>query len=363
MTWLAYFILAFTFIQFVVSLVNLLTDTHLPYTGKRPGRTVSVLIPARDEERNIGNILNDLKSQPFQNIEVIVFNDQSTDRTSEIVRAFARADSRFRLIDSDHLPAGWLGKNHACHSLAKAASGDYLLFLDSDVRVSGNLIGDAIAYAEQSDSGLVSIFPMQRIITSGEWATVPNMNYILVSLLPLVLVRKTGFPSLAAANGQFMLFKGDAYRQFYPHEMLKNNKVEDILTARFFKKQGLSVSCLLGDERISCRMYSGFSDSVNGFSKNVAEFFGGSYILTILFWLLTTFGFLAVLVFLPFRIFIVYLAMYLATRVLISLSGEQDVFKNLVWVLPLQLSMGLFIVKSLTNRFNKKYLWKGREIR
>lgn len=362
MTWLAYFVLIFTIIQLAVSIVNLITESHLPYTGKRPDTKVSVLIPARNEERNIGNILNDLKSQPFRNMEVIVFDDQSADRTALVVKGFVKTDPRFSMIVSGHLPEGWLGKNHACHTLAKAATGDYLLFLDADVRISGNLIGDAISYAEEARSDLVSIFPMQRIISAGEWATVPNMNYILVSLLPLVLVRKTRFSSLAAANGQFMLFRKDAYKKYLPHEMLKNNKVEDILTARFFKKQGLAVSCLLGDERISCRMYTGFQDSLNGFSKNVAEFFGGSYFLTVVFWLITTFGFLPVLLAFPPGIFIAYLAMYLMTRVLISVSARQDAFKNLIWVLPLQLSMGLFIVKSLTIRFTKKYVWKGRKI-
>lgn len=362
MIWLACIIFGFTAIQLLVALVNLVTETQLPYTGLRPGGKVSVLIPARNEEKNIGNILGDLKKQPFVNFEAIVFNDQSEDRTSAIVQEFARRDSRFRLINSDRLPRGWLGKNHACHHLAIEATGEYLLFLDADVRISGNLVGDAISYAESTRSDLISIFPMQRIITAGEWSTVPNMNYILVTLLPLILVRKTPYASLAAANGQFMLFRKEIYSQILPHEKMKSSKVEDILIARYFKKNGKGVSCLLGDERISCRMYSDFRGAVNGFSKNVVEFFGGSYIPASVFWLITTFGFLVVLLFLPFSLFIVYLAIYLGTRIAVSLASGQNILKNILFILPLQLSMGLFIVKSLTNKFFKKYSWKGREI-
>ena len=362
MIWLAYIVFGFTAIQLLVALVNLFTETHLPYTGKRPGMRVSVLIPARNEEKNIGNILGDLKKQPFMNIEVIVFNDQSEDRTERVVQEFTRPDPRFRLINSDRLPEGWLGKNYACHRLASEAAGDYLLFLDADVRISGNLIGDAISYADRTRSDLVSIFPMQRIITTGEWTTVPNMNYILVTLLPLILVRKTNFTSLAAANGQFMLFSKDAYSHLLPHEKMKLSKVEDILIARYFKETGKRVSCLLGDKRISCRMYSGFSGAVNGFSKNVAEFFGDSHILASVFWLITTFGFIAVLLCLPFTCFLDYLLMYLSTRVAVSLSARQNILKNMLFILPLQFSMGLFIVKSMANKFFKKYSWKGREI-
>lgn len=359
---LAYIIIGFTAVQLLVALVNLFTVTHLPYTGERPSMKVSVLIPARNEEKNIGNILGDLVKQPFRDIEVIVFNDQSEDRTVRVVQEFTRTDPRFHLINSDTLPEGWLGKNHACHRLAAEAAGDYFLFLDADVRISGNLIGDAISYAGRSKSDLVSIFPMQRIVTSGEWATVPNMNYILVTLLPLILVRKTRFASLAAANGQFMLFRKGAYNEHFPHEKMRSSKVEDILIARHFKKSGEKVSCLLGDERISCRMYSDFAGAVNGFSKNVAEFFGGSYILASLFWLITTFGFIVVLFFLPVTFFLLYLLMYLSARAAVAISARQNILNNMLFILPLQLSMGLFIVKSLTNKFFRKYSWKGREI-
>jgi glycosyltransferase involved in cell wall biosynthesis len=363
MTALAYFILLFTAVQLIVALVNLFTETHLPHTGRMADRKVSVLVPARNEEKNIADLLTDIKLQPYRNIEVIVFDDQSEDMTSAIVNQYVEEDPRFSLISSGSLPGGWLGKNHACHTLASAATGDYLLFLDADVRVSGNLISDSVIFSEKSKTDLVSIFPMQRIISRGEWATVPNMNYILVSLLPLFLVRHSRFPSLAAANGQFMFFRADAYRNLMPHEKMKENKVEDILIARYFKKKGLTVSCLLGDERISCRMYSRFRDAVNGFSKNVAEFFGGSHLVAIIFWLITTFGFIIVLMELPLYVFLLYLFLYFITRMAISFSGKQNVIKSILCILPLQISMGLFIVKSLTNRFYRNYKWKGREIK
>lgn len=358
---IGYFILIFTAIQLVISLVNLLTKTHLPRTGSVPEFRVSVLIPARNEENNIGNIIRDLQKQKYEDIEVIIFNDQSDDKTVETAEKLISHDSRFSLINSEGLPEGWLGKNHACHSLAKQARGDFFLFLDADVRISDNVISDAINFSQDTGSELVSVFPEQIIKSPGEWITVPNMNYILVSLLPLVLVRKSAFPSLAAANGQFMFFRADSYRQVMPHELMKNHKVEDIAIARFFKKKNRTVSCLLGDERITCRMYRGFTESVNGFSKNVTEFFGNSYLLAILFWLVTTFGFIIILFYFPVIVFLTYLTMYLSVRIAISISGRQNIVKNLLWLVPLQISMGIFIQKSITNKISGSYQWKGRK--
>ncbi len=362
MVLLAYITLIFTAIQFLVALVNLITEISLPESENESANLVSVLIPARNEENNISNILNDLIYQKYQNIEVIVFNDQSEDKTAEIVDEFARRDSRIKLLNSEGLPDGWFGKNYACHSLAKHAQGEYLLFLDADVRIKNNIIGNAVSFSKKHDIRLVSIFPKQVIKTFGERITVPNMNYILVSLLPLILVRKLKYPSMAAANGQFMFFRADIYHTSEPHRLMKNNKVEDIYIARLFKKMRFKVACLLGDETIRCRMYSGFWDSVNGFSKNVIAFFGNSYFLAVLFWFITTFGILAVIIGLPEEFLIVYLLMYFLTRIVVSLASQQNIFYNLVYFILLQFSLGLFIYKAFINQYFRKLRWKGRII-
>jgi glycosyltransferase involved in cell wall biosynthesis len=359
---LAYLILAFTLIQLFVALINLISETSLPNKIIQSSELVSVMIPARNEENNIGNILQDLIKQDYSNIEIIVFDDQSEDKTKEIVKEFAAADTRIRLISSEGLPEGWLGKNYACHSLSKHSKGDYLLFLDADVRIKNNTIGKAVYFSRKYDLTLISIFPKQIIGSAEERITVPNMNYILLSLLPLILVRKSKFPSLSAANGQFMFFKARIYNSIEPHLVMKNNKVEDISIARYLKQNQYKISCLVGDDDINCRMYSGFTDAVTGFSKNVIAFFGNSFLLATMFWMVTTFGFLAVLFFLSGWLLIVYTAAYLLTRAFISISSHQNIFYNLVFIIPLQISMGIFIYKAFVNKFFRKYQWKGRSI-
>ncbi len=292
---LAYIILAFTALQLLVALMNLLPGTYLPKSGIKSGELVSVLIPARNEEKNIGNILQDLLIQEYSNIEIIIFDDQSEDKTREIVRGLSTVDNRIRLVCSEGLPDGWLGKNHACHSLSKHAKGDYLMFLDADVRIKNNTIGKAVSFSKKHGLALISIFPKQIIKSNGEKMTVPNMNYILLSLLPLILVRKSKFTSLSAANGQFMFFRTDVYNRLQPHRLMKDNKVEDISISRYLKENDNKIACLVGDDNINCRMYTGYLDALEGFSKNVIAFFGNSFLLALLFWLVTSFGFLPVL--------------------------------------------------------------------
>jgi len=360
---IAWFVFFFTLLQLLIAFVNLLFRSKLPPGNKSDKPLVSVLIPARNEEKNISHVLEDILHQDYCQIEVIVFNDLSADTTAEIVTAFARRDNRISMINADRLPEGWLGKNRACHILSQHARGEYFLFLDADVRVGNKLIVNAISYMDRFGLALVSIFPRQIIKTLGEKITVPVMNYILLTLLPLVLVRKSIFSSLAAANGQFMLFNSRVYKSLYPHEKMKNNLVEDIEIARYLKKQPYKIACLTGDRDIQCRMYSGPGDAVRGFSKNVSAFFGNSIMLAFIFWLITTFGFLFVLYSLSFPLFLTYIIIYMLIRIIVSIVSEQNTAENLWLIFPQQMSLGLFIYYAFINKKNKTYHWKGRDIK
>jgi hypothetical protein len=109
-------------------------------------------------------------------------------------------------------------------------------------------------------------------------------------------------------------------------------------------------------------MYQGFNDAVNGFSKNVTAFFGNSFIVALLFWLTTTFGFLFVLFAFPYAFFVSYIIVYFATRIFTSMVSKQNIFDNLLYLIPQQISCGLFIYKAFINKFMKDYQWKGRSI-
>ncbi len=362
MIYIAWFVFVFTAIQFMVSLVNLLFAEKMHKGTEHSGRMVSVLIPARNEEKNIESLIKDMLNQPYQKIEIIIYDDQSEDNTAGIVSKYALQDNRIRLIHSKGLPHGWLGKNYACYILSKYAMGDYLLFLDADVRISGDIIQQAVSYSLKHKLGLISIFPRQLMLSWGEKFTVPVMNYILLTLLPLILVRKSKFTSLAAANGQFMFFEASSYKDINPHEQVKSNKVEDIAIARLFKSKKMKVSCQVGDKRVACRMYNGFKDAVNGFSKNVTAFFGNSFLLAALFWFISTLGFLFVILNLQLMYSAVFILVYILTRICASARSRQNIFENILLIIMQQMFLGLFICKSLINKFKNQQQWKGRNI-
>ena len=363
MEYIAWFILVLLGLRAFISLVNFFAKPWLKNAHPEKQPLISVLIPARNEERSIGTLLSDLSWQDYPRFEVLVYDDQSEDNTANIVKGFVNDDSRFRYISGQPLPEGWNGKNHACYQLAREVKGDYFLFLDADVRTGSNLLAKSVAFMQKKRLHLLSIFPKQEIRSFGERITVPNMNWILVSLLPLPLVRMLKFPSLAAANGQFMLFYAKPYRQNQWHEKLKSVTVEDIEIARTMKGQGHRVQTLLGDEAIRCRMYSSYGEAVEGFSRNIHAYFGNSHLVMVLFAVIVTLGFVPVWASFGGTGLLVYLGLVIFNRMAVSFASGQVVLTNVI-LAPLQVGALWHIsLKSLKNCFAGKTSWKGRTIK
>jgi glycosyltransferase involved in cell wall biosynthesis len=361
--YISIFILVISLFQFLISLTNWLFRVRLNKPNEfKKDKKISILIPARNEEKNIGNILEDLISSNSVVMEILIFDDESSDKTANIVKENSLKDSRIKLLESKGLENGWMGKNFACHNLSVMAKGDYLLFIDSDVRISNNIIEKALKYAISNKLELLSIFPNQIMITKGEKISIPNMNFILLSLLALPLVLYSKFSSISAANGQFMLFKTDTYRNLQPHKLFKTSKAEDIQISRFYKKNKLRIACLASLKDISCRMYSSLEESIQGFSKNINYFFGNSYLIALLFWLLTSFGFIPFIINGDLLLLFVYIFIILITRILISLTSNQSVKDNLKYIVHQQYTLGRIIFKSFHNKRNRELTWKGRTI-
>lgn len=356
-----YILFAFAGIRLIVSTVNAYSSLYLPPASAGNNKLVSVLIPARNEEQNLPKLLQQLSQQTYSNLEILVYDDHSTDNTSNVVNAFSREDTRIRLISPEYLPEDWLGKNFACHKLSQKARGEVFLFLDADVKVSVDLVANSTGYFYQHELNLLSVFPSQEMKTWGEWLTVPLMNWILLSLLPLALVRKSKRPSLAAANGQFMMFDAANYRANCWHEQVKNSLVEDIIIVRKMKTFGYRTATLLGNNDVVCRMYNSFREGMRGFSKNVIEFFGGRCIVASLFSLIVLSP-----VVLPFVIelwlFAVYMLLILLIRVMVSFASRQPRLRNIYLHIPQMITFLWLVVRGCRVRMTGKYLWKDRSI-
>jgi len=360
---IAYAAIAYLAFQFLVALVNLLTGQYLKKGKPGENRMVSILIPARNEENNIGRLLDDLSRLDYKNFEILVYDDESDDQTASIIREKSLEDDRIHYIQGSGLLPGWLGKNHACHHLARQAMGDYLLFLDADVRVIPGLLKDSLAYMEKHDLDLLSLFPVQEMKTWGEWLTVPLMNRILLGNLPLIMIRLNRLPDFAAANGQFMLFKSETYRKHWFHKKVNDERVEDIRIMRLVKSLNYRGQTLLSDGQVSCRMYSGYAEGINGFARNIHAFFGNNWLILFIYITLTTIGPFAVWVSFPITAFIFYLAAVIIFRILVSLQSQQSLWRNIL-LMPLQ-QVSLIIISAMatSRQATGRLTWKGRRIK
>lgn len=362
MIYFCYFLIFFLVVRLLVSLTNVLSFRYLPKKLLSTTTSVSILIPARNEEKNIGKLLGQLEKLSPSVKEIIVCDDNSTDGTTDTVKHFIGNNDKLRLILAAKLPDGWLGKNHACHQLAQEAQGEVLLFLDADVKISGRAIERSLSHMQKHKLQLLSIFPKQIFGSLGEKISVPLMNWILLSLLPLILVRVSKNPAFSAANGQFMMFRADMYKKYLPHKLFRAHMVEDIAIIQYFKKQQLKSDTLLGDSDVECRMYSGVTEAIEGFTKNIFQFFGDSAILTILVGITTTIAPIVIYLNYGFLFGFIYLLGIVLIRIFVSIASQQSPIQNVLFLWPQHIVFLLIILKRVTNNRKKELIWKGRNI-
>jgi glycosyltransferase involved in cell wall biosynthesis len=358
----AFFVMSFLAVRVLISLVNLLTRSSLPAGVPDDQPLLSVLVPARNEAISLPVLLDDLRMTSYSNVEIIVCDDHSTDTTPEILKSYSREMDNLIYFKSEPLPEGWLGKNFACHQLSQRAKGVYLLFLDADVRIAPGTPSKAISYIQKSVRTLVSVFPTQLMYRFGELSTVPIMNWVLLSLLPLPLVRHTRNPSLSAANGQFMLFDAFNYRQNNWHRQVKGESTEDITLSRMIKKSGGRVATLTGGADVFCRMYESYGEAIGGFSRNVHQYFGNSRLIMIIFAFTILFGWLPVWLYWGWTGIKWFLMLVIANRVFIAMLSKQNSLSVILH--PLQIiTFAVIAFRNVYQRIKGYTEWKGRIIK
>ena len=229
---------------------------------------VSVLVPARNEERNIETCVRSLLAQDYPDFEIIVLDDASEDRTSHIVDGLT-ADRRLRLLAGDPLPPGWLGKNWACHQLGNAATGDLMLFTDADTRHHPQALSDAVAALDAERVGFLSVLPEQETQAWGERLVVPLLSWSQQTFHPIGLLRRVRWAPLTTAVGQFMLFRRSTYVAIGGYESVKASVIDDCDLVRGVVRAGFRWTLLDGTGRVRSRMYSSFREALDGFSKNL----------------------------------------------------------------------------------------------
>jgi glycosyltransferase involved in cell wall biosynthesis len=230
--------------------------------------TVSVIVPARNEEASLGACLESLTAQAGVSSEIIVVDDASTDRTREIAQSFPSV----RVVDAGPPPAHWTGKNNAMVAGAAVAAGEWLLFTDADtVHLPGSL-ARAVAEAGRRNARLLSYSPEQEVQGFWEMAVMPVIFAELAATYRPSLVSDPGSP-VAAANGQYILIAREAYDAVGGHAAVCDSLLEDVALAKVVKASGRRIFFRFGGDAVRTRMYRSFSQLREGWTKNLALLF------------------------------------------------------------------------------------------
>lgn len=246
---------------------------------------VSVLVPARDEEANIGPCVRSLLAQEYPDFEVLVLDDDSRDRTLQVLRGLAAEDARLQVLQGAPLPPGWIGKHWACHQLARAARGEIFLFTDADTRHHPQALQQVVAALLHEEADLLTVLPRQEVVSWAERLLVPLMPWSIFSFLPIGLAHRLRSPALSASVGQFMLFRREAYERIGGHAAVRADVADDLALGRLVKAQGLRWRLVDATGYVRCRMYHNFRQVREGFSKSLFAAFGYNVPLFMFVWL------------------------------------------------------------------------------
>jgi chlorobactene glucosyltransferase len=230
---------------------------------------VSVLIPARNEERSIASCVRSILAQDYPSFEVLVLDDQSSDGTRAILEKIAISQPALRIIHGEPPSGNQVGKNWACSQLARQAQGELFFFTDADTLNRSDTLKTIVTTLMGEQADLLTGFPRQEVHMWGERLLVPFFSWAFLCFIPLVLAYKLRLPFLSIAVGQMMMFRREAYLAIGGHESVSSSVVDDMSLARQIKAAKLRWRVSYIADLVSCRMYHSSREAIDGFTKNL----------------------------------------------------------------------------------------------
>lgn len=255
---------------------------------------VSILVPARNEERSIKRCIQSLAAQNYPHFEVLILDDHSTDGTAGLLAELEKAHPQVWVYQGAALPEGWLGKHWACHQLAQKADGTLLLFTDADTEHHPMMLRDAVSALRGEQADLLSAMPKQQVVSWGERLVIPVLGWSILTFLPLPIAYAIRWSAICAAVGQFMLFQCEAYEQIGGFGAVRGEVIDDFALAKRIKQAGLRWRLADATNRVECRMYHSFDEVIEGLSKNLFAVSGGNLLVHGWIW-----GWVAIVFLLP----------------------------------------------------------------
>lgn len=232
-------------------------------------RTVSVVIPARNEAATILTVVDSILQSRYPSLELIVVDDRSTDATAALVASRAAGDTRLRLVSGRELPEGWYGKPWACFQGAEVARGEVLVFTDADTRHGPALLEQAIGALDANGADLLTIAPHQRCLTFWERLIMPQVWLLLGLRYHPDAVNHARHARDVIANGQFIMVRRAAYESVGTHAVVRQEVAEDLALAQECWRRGQKLHFAFAEQLMDTRMYTGLRELVEGWSKNI----------------------------------------------------------------------------------------------
>ena len=327
--------------------------------------SISAIVPARNEEAVIATCVESLAQQP-EIAEILVVDDQSTDKTAEIVRGLIAKIPRLRLLETHGVPAGWVGKNNAVSLGAKEASSPWLLFTDADAELLPGAAACALQIAQEKSAAVISFSPEQITRSWYEKALIPFVYSRLAKHFSYDAVNNPASPA-AAANGQFLMIERDAYNSIGGHAAVAANVLEDVALAKRAKAAGFRLWFGSGQGIVRARMYRSFAAIWQGWKKNLYLLVGGTPG-AVLRELESTIPWIPLaLILLGFKIPV---AMFLGVFFLLlrqftyglEIARNQYPFKFIIYYVPAVILYAGVLWASYRGHAKGKVEWKGREV-
>ncbi|MFZ0820595.1 MAG: glycosyltransferase [Candidatus Acidiferrales bacterium] len=329
-----------------------------------PTPLVSAIVPARNEEENIARAVESLGAQDEVG-EIIVVNDQSTDRTAVILGELGERIPRLKAIEIDSLPDGWVGKNYALWRGSEHARGDWLLFTDADAVHLPGSTQKALECAAETGAELVSFSPEQETKKWWERALIPFVFARLAERFRYRQINDAQSPA-AAANGQYILIKRNVYLAIGGHRAVSGEVLEDVILAHRAKAAGHRIYFGPGAGIVRARMYSTFGAMWQGWVKNLYPLMGGSP-RSVAWEIFTVFPLIPFVMMSLGSLHWIFLAAGLTLlagrhiRYAVALRSNQKDYRGIQYYVPAVFMYCAALIASWRRYSKGSVVWKGRE--
>ena len=330
-------LLIFHLFSFFVAVYKFFSIKKLKRNYNNNFKKISILIPARNEEKNIERILNSIKNLDYENYQVLIYDDLSEDKTYEIAKSFE--SEKIRVIKGFDKPKEWVGKNFALYNLVKFSSGEILLFLDADIVIKDSEILKKISENINDD-----------VITG--FGKFEGYGKFILSIVPYLF---SIIPINLGLNGQFWAIKKDIYLKYNPHFLFKDEILEDVKIGNYLKMKGIRVKFYDLKDVFDVKMYNNFSELIEGLTKNSYRMFGK---------LLTPFALIFYILFiiLPFlkfwKIGFLILIVKFISDLKFGFSIKETILSPIGFII-----FGMIILRSWMFSILNRIYWKGRKLK